>query len=68
MGKAFVYGMVGIITIGLLVGFGVAIKLLIVMFLGRKKKGRVREVLPHSATCRCSLCGPDGPERLHQHH
>jgi hypothetical protein len=68
MGKAIIYAVMGLITIGLLVGFGVALKLLLVMFLGRKKKKETREPLAHSPGCPCSLCRPGGPDRMHQHH
>lgn len=63
MGKAIVYAVMGLITIGLLIGFGVAIKLLLVMFLGRKKK-ETREPLSHSHGCPCSLCRPGRPHGL----
>lgn len=68
MGKAFVYGMVGLISIGLLLGFGFAIKLLILTFTGRRKKKSEAEPLAHHSTCACSLCWPGGPDRMHKHY
>jgi hypothetical protein len=69
MGKAIVYAVMGLITIGLLIGFGVAIKLLVVMFLGkRKKKETHAEPLSHTSGCRCSLCTGPGAHGVHKHY
>lgn len=65
MGKAIVYAVMGLITIGLVIGFGVAVKLLVLMFLGKRKKNS--EPLAHSRNCPCSLCRPGGPDRMHKH-
>ncbi len=69
MGKAFVYGMVGLISIGLLLGFGFAVKLLVLTFTGRRKK-ETREPLAHTEGCPCSLCRPGAgrSERMHKHY
>lgn len=38
MGKVIVYAVAGLVTIGLLLGFGFAVKILFVTFMGRRKK------------------------------
>lgn len=38
MGKVIVYGLGGLVTIGLLLGFGFAAKILVLTFMGRRKK------------------------------
>jgi hypothetical protein len=63
MGKAIVYAVMGLITIGLVIAGGLGVKFLIVLFLGRKSK-RVPTILDHSSRCACSQCRP-GPGRLH---
>lgn len=67
MGKAIVYAVMGLITLGLVLVAGLTVKSLIILFLGRKKKReQVRQILPHSQFCSCSQCGPD-PERMHKY-
>lgn len=63
MGKAIVYAVMGLITIGLLVVGGLGIKFLIVLFLGRKSK-REAQHLSHGPSCPCSLCRPGRPGRM----
>lgn len=38
MGKVIITGLMGLVLIGLLLGFGFAIKLLVLTFMGRRKK------------------------------
>ncbi len=65
MGKAIVYAVMGLITIGLMIAAGLGIKFLIILFLGRKKK---REQ-DNSAHWRCYHPGCTGhqPGSLHKH-
>jgi hypothetical protein len=64
MGKAIVYAVMGLITIGLLIVGGIGLKFLIVLFLGRKSK-REPQNLSHGSNCPCSLCRPGNTGRLH---
>ncbi len=69
MGKAIVYAVMGLITIGLMIGAGLGIKFLLVLFLGRKKKEKnVHEPLAHTSGCRCSLCSGPGAHGVHKHY
>lgn len=69
MGKVIIYGLMGLVTIGLLFGFGVMVKMLILMFRGKKEK---REQLAQGEDRYCHCGSPDtcpqyGPYRLHKH-
>jgi hypothetical protein len=64
MGKAIVYAVMGLITIGLVVVAGVSIKAMLVMFLGRKKK---REATSAHWRCHHPGCTGHDPGGVQQH-
>lgn len=70
MGKAFVYGMVGLISLGLLLGLGITVKMIVRMFVGKRER-QIEQAKDEDRYCHCGkpdTCPQYGPYRLHKHH
>lgn len=69
MGKVFIYGMGGLISLALLFGLGFTVKMIVMMFKGKaKKRAEAHEV--EDRYCHCGnpdTCPQYGPYRLHKH-
>ena len=67
MGKAIVYAVMGLVSLGLLLGLGITVRLIVRMFIGKKEK-RLEQEKGKDHYCHCGnpgTCPQYGPYRLH---
>ena len=69
MGRVWVFGMYGLVVIGLLVLSGLSLRAMIRIYVGKKEK-RIEAAQSEDRYCHCGnpdTCPQYGPYRLHKH-